>query len=234
MSAVAAWAARTRTAPTWRLPAARSRGSPTWTETEPDSSPTRWAAAPSPTGRPASTTIDAVTICTPHHLHAPQTIAALRAGKHVMVEKPMAMNEAECREMIHVADECDRRLMVAYTMRFSSRPRRASKSYSSRAATARPSRSAPGPRAFSTPPARIRHWAARRDQLGGGVLFSHGCHYIDLIQWYLDALRSRSPWPARGAAPTGSKARARHTPSWSFPTACWPPTTVAGACATPC
>ena len=68
--------------------------------------------------------VDAVTICTPHHLHAPQTVAALRAGKHVMVEKPMAMNEAECREMIRVADEVDRRLMVAYTMRFRPAPAR--------------------------------------------------------------------------------------------------------------
>ena len=36
----------------------------------------------------------------------------------------MAMNEAECREMIRVADECDRRLMVAYTMRFRPAPAR--------------------------------------------------------------------------------------------------------------
>ena len=58
----------------------------------------------------------------------------------------------------------------------------------SRAATARPSRSVPGPQGLLDHSDRIGHWAARRDQLGGGVLFSHGCHYIDLIQWYLDAL----------------------------------------------
>jgi predicted dehydrogenase len=47
--------------------------------------------------------IDVVAICTPHSLHAPMAIAAARAGKHVLVEKPMCLNTGEVREMIHAA-----------------------------------------------------------------------------------------------------------------------------------
>ncbi|WP_040353278.1 Gfo/Idh/MocA family protein [Blastopirellula marina] len=58
--------------------------------------------------------IDAVYIATPVHLHLPQTLAALAAGKHVLVEKPMALNPAECELMINAAKEVDRTLGVAY------------------------------------------------------------------------------------------------------------------------
>ncbi|MBD3184299.1 gfo/Idh/MocA family oxidoreductase [Candidatus Poribacteria bacterium] len=47
--------------------------------------------------------VDAVSICTPHYLHSPMAIDAARAGKHVIVEKPMAITMAEADEMI---DEC--------------------------------------------------------------------------------------------------------------------------------
>jgi 1,5-anhydro-D-fructose reductase (1,5-anhydro-D-mannitol-forming) len=61
--------------------------------------------------------IDAVYVATPVFLHGTQTIAALRAGKHVMCEKPMAMNEAEAREMVQTADETHRIFGVAYYRR---------------------------------------------------------------------------------------------------------------------
>ena len=62
--------------------------------------------------------IDAVYVATPVHLHKPQTIAAARAGKHVLVEKPMALSVAECDEMIAVCRENNVRLGVAYYRRF--------------------------------------------------------------------------------------------------------------------
>ena len=49
--------------------------------------------------------IHAVYVGTPVFLHAPQTIQSLRAGKHVLCEKPIAMNEAEARTMVHAAEE---------------------------------------------------------------------------------------------------------------------------------
>lgn len=47
--------------------------------------------------------VDAVAICTPHYLHAPMAIAAARAGKQVLVEKPMCMNVGEVHEMVQAA-----------------------------------------------------------------------------------------------------------------------------------
>ncbi len=52
----------------------------------------------------ADPAVQAVYVGTPVFLHAPQTIQALRAGKHVLCEKPMAMNEAEARTMVSAAE----------------------------------------------------------------------------------------------------------------------------------
>lgn len=62
--------------------------------------------------------IDAVVISTPNYLHAPQAIAALQAGIHVMVEKPMALNAQEAREMIQASQSSGALLMVAHCWRF--------------------------------------------------------------------------------------------------------------------
>jgi len=52
----------------------------------------------------SATTADVVCICTPNYLHSAHAVAALNAGKHVVVEKPMALSEAECDEMIDAAN----------------------------------------------------------------------------------------------------------------------------------
>lgn len=62
--------------------------------------------------------IDALVVSTPNYLHAPQTIAALNAGLHVLVEKPMAMNAQEAEQMCKAADRSGRLLMVAHCWRF--------------------------------------------------------------------------------------------------------------------
>ena len=62
--------------------------------------------------------IDAVSVCLPTHLHAETAIAALRAGKHVLVEKPMALDAREAAAMIAAAKECHRVFMVAHVLRF--------------------------------------------------------------------------------------------------------------------
>ena len=62
--------------------------------------------------------IDAVDLCLPTHLHAPVTIAALRAGKHVLVEKPMALNGNEAKQMIEEARKAGRILMTGQVLRF--------------------------------------------------------------------------------------------------------------------
>lgn len=61
---------------------------------------------------------DAVDICLPTNLHAPAAIAALRADKHVLVEKPMALQPEEAQAMIAAARDTGRILMVAQVLRF--------------------------------------------------------------------------------------------------------------------
>ena len=62
--------------------------------------------------------VDAVVVGTPNYLHFAQTIAALNAGVHVMVEKPMAMNAQEAKQMCEAAEKSGALLMVAHCWRF--------------------------------------------------------------------------------------------------------------------
>ena len=62
--------------------------------------------------------VDAIVIATPNYLHAPQSIRALAAGIHVMVEKPMAMNASEALQMQQAASAGGAQLMVAHCWRF--------------------------------------------------------------------------------------------------------------------
>jgi len=62
--------------------------------------------------------VDAVDICLPTNLHAPVALEALQAGKHVLVEKPMALDVAASRQMIAEAKKQKRVLMVAHVLRF--------------------------------------------------------------------------------------------------------------------
>ena len=62
--------------------------------------------------------VDAVTICTPNRFHAEMAIKALEAGKHVLCEKPMAMNAEECQAMIDAAKKSGALLSVGYHFRF--------------------------------------------------------------------------------------------------------------------
>jgi len=62
--------------------------------------------------------LDAIDICTPNYLHAPMTIAALEAGKHVLCERPLARSGEEAHQMLKVAVKSDRVLMCAVQHRF--------------------------------------------------------------------------------------------------------------------
>ena len=64
----------------------------------------------------ASPSIDAVYIALPNHMHADYSIRAARAGKHILVEKPLAANEAEALAMIAAAREANVLLMTAYRL----------------------------------------------------------------------------------------------------------------------
>lgn len=62
--------------------------------------------------------VDVVSICTPNGLHAEQTISALKAGHHVLCEKPMALNPSDCGDMIKAAEAANRRLFLVKQNRF--------------------------------------------------------------------------------------------------------------------
>lgn len=62
--------------------------------------------------------IDAVDLCLPTYLHEPTTLAALAAGKHVLVEKPMALDGDSCDRMLQAAAKAGRTLMCAQVLRF--------------------------------------------------------------------------------------------------------------------
>jgi predicted dehydrogenase len=63
--------------------------------------------------------LDAVTVCTPNFMHRDPTVAALEAGKHAMVEKPMAMNAEEAQDMVDAAERSEGRLTMGFQYRLS-------------------------------------------------------------------------------------------------------------------
>jgi len=62
--------------------------------------------------------VDVVHVCTPNHLHFPEAASALRAGKHVMCEKPLAMNTRETSALVELARERRRVGAVTYNLRY--------------------------------------------------------------------------------------------------------------------
>src|SRR4029077_2899186 len=66
----------------------------------------------------ADPAVQAVYVATPVFLHAPQTLAALRAGKHVVCAKPMAMNEPEARSIVEASVANNKIFGVAYYRRW--------------------------------------------------------------------------------------------------------------------
>lgn len=126
--------------------------------------------------------VDALLLVLPHQLHHPVTMDCLAAGKHVLVEKPMANTEQECIEMINAAREADRVLMVAYCMRFHPIVIKLKELIENKTYGECFQFSLWTEQFTKYPP---DHWASSAKTLGGGQLFSHGCHYIDLMLWIM-------------------------------------------------
>jgi predicted dehydrogenase len=124
--------------------------------------------------------VDAVLVVLPHHLHHPVGIDCLRAGKHVMMEKPLAITEEECLGLIHTAREVDRVLMTAYVMRFHPLVVKLKQMIDDRELGDVFQISI-----WTEQLTRQGGWHNTAATLGGGQFFSHGCHYIDLLLWFL-------------------------------------------------
>ena len=123
---------------------------------------------------------DAVYVASPVFLHAPQTIAALGAGKHVLCEKPMALNYAEACSMTEAAARCGRTLGVAYYRRLYPKVARAVELMES-GAIGRPVFAEATSHGWSDFADGFRGWIADPKQSGGGPLRDVASHRIDLM-----------------------------------------------------
>ena len=126
---------------------------------------------------------DVVAICTPHDLHAPMTLAAAQAGVHVLCEKPMARNTAECDAMIAACDRAGVTLGVV----FQSRYERLSLSLKEALDAGRLGRLlwASANTLWHRTDAYYRSgpWRGTWEHEGGGVLINQAIHAIDLLIW---------------------------------------------------
>lgn len=125
--------------------------------------------------------IDAVYIATPVHCHLPQTVAAANAGKHVLVEKPMALSVAECDQMIDVCRERGIRLGVAYYRRFYPIVERMAELIAAGTIGTPLSVSAVTATAVPIHPGDEGSWRVRLAEGGGGALMDIGSHRINLF-----------------------------------------------------
>ena len=125
---------------------------------------------------------DAVLIALPHHLHHPVGMACLQAGKHILMEKPIANTERECLDLIAEAERHGLTLMVAYCMRYHPLTIRMKELIASREYGEAFHVSIWTEQYTHAPDG---HWSNAQATLGGGQLFSHGCHYIDILLHFL-------------------------------------------------
>jgi predicted dehydrogenase len=128
--------------------------------------------------------IDAVVICSPNHLHERQAIAALEAGKHVLIERPLALDARGAEAVVKAAEKADRALVVAYNNRY--RPDiRGVKSFVTAGELGE---------VFSihgtwfNKKVRLRRptWRHRKATAGGGAFMDLGVQVLDLCLWLLD------------------------------------------------
>jgi predicted dehydrogenase len=123
--------------------------------------------------------IDAIVIASRNQHHARQAIAALRAGKHVFVEKPMALTVQECRELCQAVQEMGKVLTVGFNRRFAPYY----------VAVQEHLRSRSGPAVINcrvnSPGISCDYWMA--DPAIGGAILGEACHFVDLMYWLLEA-----------------------------------------------
>jgi len=126
--------------------------------------------------------IDAVSVATPNAFHMQPTVECLRAGKHVLCEKPLAMNGPEAKQMVRAARDSDRILQVGLNLRFGG-PARFIKDYIDRGhmgqiyyarAQALRRRGVPGWGVFID-----------KEKQGGGPLVDIGVHILDLTLHFM-------------------------------------------------
>ena len=132
--------------------------------------------------------IDAVSVCAANFAHAELTIKALRAGKHVLCEKPMAVTMADCEEMVRVAKETGKRLMIGQNQRLTKAHELAKKLIADgeigTVLTFRTTFGHGGPETWSITPGS-NTWFFDKTKAAMGAMADLGIHKTDLIQYLL-------------------------------------------------
>ena len=143
--------------------------------------------------------VDAVEVITPHHLHAPIGIAALEAGKHVSMQKPMAMNVTECDALIEAARRSGKLFRVFENFRYCAPMVRAKELLDSGAIGEPLSirikfiQGSMG-KGWKVPYSR---WAWRFDETksgGGRIMFDYGSHFFAIAMWLLGEVEKVYSW----------------------------------------
>ncbi len=129
----------------------------------------------------AKAEVQAVYVATPVFLHAPQTIQSLEAGKHVLCEKPMAMNEAEAHGMVQAADRSGKTFGVAYYRRCYPKVQRA-KQLLAAGAIGQPVLAELTCHSWFDGQGS-RSWLVDPSRAGGGPLFDIASHRIDVLNF---------------------------------------------------
>ncbi|PUA19678.1 Gfo/Idh/MocA family protein [Glaciimonas sp. PCH181] len=127
----------------------------------------------------ADPNIDVVYIATPHQLHAQQTCIAARAGKHILVEKPMALSLEECDRMIAACEEHGVVLIVGHCHSFDAPYLLARSIIDSGSVGAVRMISAINHTDFLFRPRRAEELSTRE---GGGVVYSQAAHQVDVVR----------------------------------------------------
>lgn len=145
--------------------------------------------------------LDAVYNPLPNHLHRPWSEAAMRAGKHVLTEKPLSLNAGEARQLADVAAETGRGLLEAFAYRFA--PQHLAVLEAVRGGELGEIRLYRGTFGFQmTNPGDFR-W---NPEMGGGALYDVGCYPVNLARLLLgepQAVMAQARWTQGGAAHGG-------------------------------
>ncbi len=134
--------------------------------------------------------INAVYIATPVYLHSQITVAAAQAGKHVLCEKPMALNDKECGKMIEVCSNYKVKLGIAYYRHFypviASIKNIINSGEIGEIITAQINAF----EFFNPDPGDPRYWLLEKDKSGGGPMFDFGCHRIEVLMNLFGKIKS--------------------------------------------
>ncbi|MEO8205192.1 MAG: Gfo/Idh/MocA family oxidoreductase, partial [Chthoniobacterales bacterium] len=167
--------------------------------------------------------IDAVFVCTPDYLHEEHTLAAMNAGKHVYLEKPMAISVESCDRILRAAEQNNVKLYLGHNMRFFP----VLKKMKEIAASGRIGEiQSVWVRHFISygGDAYFRDWHAER-QYGHGLLLQKGAHDLDCIHWLAGAYTTRVVGMGKLSVYDKLPRRApgEPTPSVEFDQSNWPP-----------